>query len=326
MMVQEFKTKRRVITVFWELFLFLGIVFLVRTIGFGLYQVPSGSMETTMLVGERFFADKFSYWLRNPRRGEIVAFNAPPIYFHYARNPLLWLFQMYVWGPVNWTKRIIGVPGDVVRGIIEDGKPVIYLNDKKINEPYVNAYPLLVVWKDDPVKLRHRLDAAIEQARMRGENEQALQTIRRRYLLGKTELRSFDPTQSFDEQPFYTLRADRVGRRRDNTLDIRYPGSAVTRKKKRYQTGTSYWDGSDEFYVTLGANQYWVMGDNRLGSKDSRTFGPINGSFIHGRVILRIWSLDSDEVWWFLELIKHPIEFWKKIRYNRFFTWLSYRN
>ena len=31
------------------------VVFLIRTFVFGLYQVPTGSMETTMLVGERFF-------------------------------------------------------------------------------------------------------------------------------------------------------------------------------------------------------------------------------------------------------------------------------
>ena len=48
------------------------IVFLVRTFVFGLYQVPTGSMETTMLVGgKRFFADKVSYLVRKPERGEI---------------------------------------------------------------------------------------------------------------------------------------------------------------------------------------------------------------------------------------------------------------
>ena len=38
--------------------------FIIRTWGFGLYQVPTCSMETTMLVGERFFADKFNHQLR----------------------------------------------------------------------------------------------------------------------------------------------------------------------------------------------------------------------------------------------------------------------
>src|SRR5579871_3786143 len=100
------------------------IVFLIRTFGFGLYQVPTGSMETTMLVGERFFADKLSYNFRAPRRGEIISFNDPS--FKYSTNPITKIFQRYVWGPSNWTKRVIGIPGDIIRGVIENGKPVVY--------------------------------------------------------------------------------------------------------------------------------------------------------------------------------------------------------
>jgi signal peptidase I len=36
-------------------------------------------------------------------------------------------------------------------------------------------------------------------------------------------------------------------------------------------------------------NEYFVMGDNRADSQDSRFFGPIPRSLIVGRVILRIW-------------------------------------
>ncbi|MHB8440396.1 MAG: signal peptidase I [Acidimicrobiales bacterium] len=36
---------------------------------------------------------------------------------------------------------------------------------------------------------------------------------------------------------------------------------------------------------------YFVMGDNRSDSEDSRFFGPISGSLIVGRVVLRIWPL-----------------------------------
>ncbi len=39
----------------------------------------------------------------------------------------------------------------------------------------------------------------------------------------------------------------------------------------------------------LPADRYWVMGDNRAGSRDSRSFGAINKSEIVGRVFLRIW-------------------------------------
>ncbi|MHB1006758.1 MAG: signal peptidase I [Chloroflexota bacterium] len=45
--------------------------------------------------------------------------------------------------------------------------------------------------------------------------------------------------------------------------------------------------------VTLGSDQYFVMGDNRPNSLDSRTFGPIPADQIVGRVIVRYWPLDQ---------------------------------
>jgi signal peptidase I len=39
----------------------------------------------------------------------------------------------------------------------------------------------------------------------------------------------------------------------------------------------------------LGPDQYFMMGDNRNDSTDSRSFGPIDRSLIVGRAILRYW-------------------------------------
>ena len=44
--------------------------------------------------------------------------------------------------------------------------------------------------------------------------------------------------------------------------------------------------------VTLDANQYFVLGDNRSASLDSRSFGPIDRQAIVGRVWVRAWPLD----------------------------------
>ncbi len=44
---------------------------------------------------------------------------------------------------------------------------------------------------------------------------------------------------------------------------------------------------------TLGPDQYFVVGDNRVNSNDSRVFGPVEGRFLTGRVWLVIWPLDA---------------------------------
>jgi signal peptidase I len=52
---------------------------------------------------------------------------------------------------------------------------------------------------------------------------------------------------------------------------------------------------SDGFWQ-LAAGQYFVMGDNRNYSSDSRTFGAISREFIVGNVMIRYWPV-SDLTW-----------------------------
>ncbi len=252
------------------------LVFLIRTFLVGLYLVPTGSMEPTMLVGERFIADKLTPFFKEFKRGEIIAFDNPN--FKYSENPLKFLFQQYVWGPDNWTKRIIGLPGERIQGKIEDGKPVIYINGEKFDEPYVNPFPLIYV--------RDRSGGPYEISR-----------------------RTFDPNKGLGEQPFYKIDpADLLPSSYDSLL---YAGTPQV---------------YDEFDVTLGEDEYWVMGDNREGSHDCRSWGndgkgmPLKRRLIHGRIFFRILSVDSQEGWLLLDMIKHPISFWSKVRWSRCFN------
>lgn len=45
--------------------------------------------------------------------------------------------------------------------------------------------------------------------------------------------------------------------------------------------------------VTLEDNEYYVLGDNRLHSFDSRRWGPLEEEYIIGRALLRVWPLDQ---------------------------------
>jgi signal peptidase I len=53
----------------------------------------------------------------------------------------------------------------------------------------------------------------------------------------------------------------------------------------------------DNFSEKLGPDEYFVMGDNRAGSSDSRIWGPVPKKYIIGRPIVRLLPLNKIGVW-----------------------------
>lgn len=85
---------------------------------------------------------------------------------------------------------------------------------------------------------------------------------------------------------------------------IGVPGDKVQVKDGRiYLNGEEYEDpqwtepilkaGVAEDEVTVGENEYFVVGDNRNDSSDSRDFGVISKDSIMGEAVLRIWPLNK---------------------------------
>lgn len=56
-------------------------------------------------------------------------------------------------------------------------------------------------------------------------------------------------------------------------------------------------DAGGELLVQLKEDEYFVMGDNRAASHDSRSWGPLNKSLVTGKVLLRAWPFSEAGVY-----------------------------
>jgi len=239
------------------------------------------------------------------------------------------------------------VPGDTIKGVIEDGKPVVYRNGTKLDEPYINKYPLIGIWKVNPLKVQEIMRKELASYGNSNVSQAMLEKIAAQAIGIPYETRSYDPAVPYEKQSFYRMNPSCIVKKNttgDATIGLTgeplliYPNTPIpTRSGKTIRRGNSYWGSGDEFYIELGENEYWLMGDNRGGSCDARFFGPVKGDLIHGKIVFRILSIQPSDTescmnapigtvgkaWHWLQsfllvdMIFHPISFWNRVRWRR---------
>jgi signal peptidase I len=100
----------------------VGMAFFIQAAVAKPYEIPTESMVPTIQANDRIIANRLIYRFRDPERGDIIVFTPPP--------SALKACPHRAGGVVPFVKRIIGVPGDVVR-----------VRGKKT---YVNGTPFVV--------------------------------------------------------------------------------------------------------------------------------------------------------------------------------------
>lgn len=98
-------------------------------------KIPSGSMESTIMTGDRVMGNRLAYTFGKPKRGDIAIFKAPQLALNMGGH----LGKKY--GDVLYIKRVVGLPGDT----IEVKNSLIYINGSEVplEEPYLEEENLV---------------------------------------------------------------------------------------------------------------------------------------------------------------------------------------
>ncbi|HXP19785.1 MAG TPA: signal peptidase I [Streptosporangiaceae bacterium] len=130
----------------------LTIALLIKTFVVQPFFIPSGSMENTLLIGDKVLVNKLVYDIRPIGRGDIVVFSGqgswnPPATSHpQSGNPLVRVYDATlgalfhsiaglfgtVPGQTDYIKRVIGIPGD--RVICCNSQGLITVNGVPLHE------------------------------------------------------------------------------------------------------------------------------------------------------------------------------------------------
>ncbi|MCZ3385667.1 MAG: signal peptidase I [Actinomycetia bacterium] len=125
----------------------LGLAFLLKTFLIQAFYIPSGSMESTLQVGDRVMVNKLAYRLGDIQRGDVIVFNGvdswdPEIEVAQTGNVITrglqsvaGAFGFATPSEKDYIKRVIALPGDRVKCCDKDDR--LTVNGVPIDEPYL---------------------------------------------------------------------------------------------------------------------------------------------------------------------------------------------
>jgi signal peptidase I len=127
----------------------LGLSFLIKTFLMQAFYIPSPSMESTLIRGDRVVVNKLTPRVFDLKRGDVLVFSDPGGWLPATvrtpdgrlresfRSAMIFVGLMPSDSDEHLIKRLIGLPGDKVICCDDDGK--VTVNGAQIDEPYIYA-------------------------------------------------------------------------------------------------------------------------------------------------------------------------------------------
>jgi len=245
----------------------IAVAFALKIFVVEAYRIPSGSMENTLLIGDFLLVNKFAYGIRTPHHIPLtnvrLASLTIPLFTKVDRGDIV-VFE-YPNGieylesedQVNYIKRCIGLPGDTV--MIRESR--VFVNGKELTQP----------------------------SHGRTSNPGFPSNAGMRLLPGG---------KGYTEDDYGPVvvprKGDRIQLNADSFEDWR---SLIQLEGHRVYVGADgsvRIDGKEASEYTVEDDYYFMLGDNRHNSLDSRYWGYVPDKNLIGEALMVYWSWDPD--------------------------------
>jgi signal peptidase I len=231
------------------------------------YRIPTGSMEETLLVGDFLLVNKFVYGATTPRNIPFTEIRIPFYRFPALRSPHKGDVVVFdfpgnrdeVQSPemVNYIKRLVGEPGDSIQIINKQ----LFVNGKSFPNPEHSKFSS-------------------------GEQNPRL-----------TDPRIFPKNSGWNEDNYGPLRVPKEGdiiTLNSGNFDVWKMFIIKEGHKPTISDTVVYLDDKPVTEYKVERNYYFMMGDNRNNSLDSRFWGFMPKENIVGEALIIYWSWDPN--------------------------------
>lgn len=260
---------------------------ILRTFVIQAFRIPTGSMKDTLLVGDFLLVNKFIYGARTPDTIPFTEIALPYVRFPAFADPKPGEIVVFKY-PENMTqdyiKRCIAGPGQTLEvrqgDVYIDGQPEgakEYLGKQYDPEEghYVDSYRIT------------RSNGKSYTVRYYAERNRASDRYGPIHMPKKGETIELTPATATQYRNIITTYEQR---------DLRIEGDSV------------YLDGRPASQYTFAQDYYFMMGDNRDNSLDSRAWGMLPRENVVGEALVIYWSWNH-----YIPLYK----FFEKVRWSR---------